>query len=257
MAKRRTARVREAVSLTELFQPDGSEPAVAASLITLGTLALSLNVPVSRLVPLVVEGYLHSPASNVTVADPPPNSYTYVETPSQAALLWLRQWFQPARAKLLFSRADVAEILELSERGVVALAAHCRVPVSYDPALDGLVFSVWAVKRLLMAQASGGVEALRDNGQRFDRQALLWMLLERDPKRMLDPPDFDDALEDELARAAKLPEPSRTARAVALWDQWQDARLLAEAAGGVDPAKVERLDMQFSQLRQLRQDRRR
>ena len=184
-------------------------------------------------------------------------SQTFVHAPPQPALLWLQQWFQPARAKLLFSRADVAELTDLTEKAVTKLAAVCRIPVSYEPALGGLVFSAWAVKRLLMAEASGGVAAVETDSQRFDRQALLWMLLERDPKRALAPPSFDEALEQELSRVAALPEPARTLRSMALWEQWQDARLLADTISRGDLARssspdASGADLSFSRSRPAR-----
>lgn len=211
-------------------------------------MALSLNVPVARLVPLVEQGWLVNTAN---LNGGPVTSQTFVQSPPQPALLWLRQWFQPARAKLLFSRADVAELTGLTEKAVTKLAAICRVPVSYDPALGGLVFSAWAVKRLLMAEASGGVAAVETGSQRFDRQALLWMLLEKDPKHALAPPSFDETLERELTRAANLPESARTMRATSLWEQWQDVKLLADSVRGAVPnaGRLAKADLQFSRLR--------
>ena len=255
MASRRVGALE--MSLVELFLGPGGHgmPVSTPPVITLGTLALSLNVPAARLVPLVEEGWL---VATVDLNGAPPTMQTPLQSPPQPALLWLRQWFQPARAKVLFSRADVAELTGLTEKAVTRLAARCRIPVSYEPALSGLVFSAWAVKRLMLAEAGGSGEATT---QRYDRQALLWMLLEKDPKRALAPPDFSDALEDELARVARLPEPARTLRATALWEQWQDVKLLAQGVAGSEASqasqasqarvqqKLAKADLKFSHLR--------
>jgi hypothetical protein len=141
-------------------------------------------------------------------------------------LLWLRSWFQPAQAKPLLSARDVAELLQVEESTIPGLAAAHDVPPLFDPAL-GMVFSVWAVRRLLMEVLSAGV--------RFDRIALLWFLV-GDPKKTC--PEFEQQLENEIERIASLPEPARSIRRDNLLAQWRDAKICAgvEVPEGVERA---------------------
>ena len=166
----------------------------------LALLAKELNVPISKLLPLVEQGYLRTIDSQ-TVEAPPP-----------AGLLWLRQWFQPVQAKPLFSQSDIAALLEVEESAIPSLLAAHDIPTCHDPAL-GLTVSLWGARRLLLEVLS--------TGARFDRQALLWFLV-GDPASTC--PPFDQRVEDEIQRVAKLPEPARSIRREALLEQWADAK---------------------------------
>ena len=180
--------------------------------ISLSLLAKELNVPPSRLVPLIEQGYIRS-IDGQTVESPPP-----------AGLIWLRNWFQPAHAKPLLSAKDLADLLGIEEKAIPALAAAHDAPVTHDPAL-GLTFSVRAARTLLLEVLSGGV--------RFDRQALLWFLI-GDPGKLC--PDFSENLEREIQRVAELPEPARSIRREAILAQWRDAKAIAGIEG---PESVE------------------
>lgn len=181
---------------------------------SLALLAKELNVPVSRLMPLVEMGYLRAIDSQT------------VESPLPAGLLWLRGWFQPPQAKPLFSAKDIATLLGIEEEAVPALAAAYDVPVGHDPAL-GVTFSVWAARRLIMGVLGTGV--------RFDRQAMLHFLI-GDPAKAC--PRFEQSLENEIQRVAELPEPARSIRRENLLAHWKDAK----AVSGVQaPEKVETL----------------
>lgn len=197
--------------------------------ITLATLAKSLNVPIGRLIPLAQHGYLCGRSVGELSGD------SYVDALPEAALRWLRQWFMPARAKLLFSMGDVAELMKLPSRRVLEVAAAHDVPVMYDEALGGHLFSAWAVKRLLTIRmlpvTRRGKSASQSDGERFDRQALLWRLMEGDPQRAGKLPTFDEALEEEIERVAKLEEPMRGLRARKLMDSFRQTRLVAAATG--------------------------
>lgn len=197
-------------------------PAATSPVITLATLAQSLNVPVSRLLPLARENYLKLQSSG----EPAPNSY--VEVPPAAALQWLRQFLQPAQAKPLFTLEDVADLLGLSEQDTKEAAASYDIPVTLDSAL-GLLFSMWAVRELARVLTAAGVDHAQS--QRFDRQALVHFLLGDAVQNQVTvtPPTFEHALEIELERVAALPEPQRSTRAAALWQQWRDARVVAES----------------------------
>lgn len=171
---------------------------------SISLLARELNVPVSRVLPLIEEGYIHRIGPET------------VEAPSAAGLEWLRSWFQPALAKPLLSQSDMAELLEVEGKDIPGLAAAHDIPVTYDAAL-GLTFSLWSARRLLL-------EVL-GTGERFDRIALLWFLLGNPASAC---PPFEDRLEKEIARIASLPEPTRSVRREALLGQWRDAQAVAD-----------------------------
>lgn len=172
-------------------------------------LARELNVPVSRVLPLIDEGYIRRVGPET------------VEAPQPAGLAWLRSWFQPAQAKPLFSKKDIADLLEIEESAVPRLLAAHDIQAVYDPAL-GLAVSAWGTRRLLMEVLS--------KGPRFDRQALLWFLIGNPIDAC---PPFDEMIEQEIERIAQLPEPTRSTRKEALLKQWQDA----EAVAGVGCSK--------------------
>lgn len=201
------------VPLADIFQSDiGS----TASTITLANLATTLGVLPSRLFPLCAEGYL------VPLTDPPLTQQTLVPTPSAAAISWMRGWFQSAQAKPLFSREDLAALLDCPVKEVLGLAQQYGVPVVRDEAL-GWLFSTFAAHKLLF-HVLGGREVTR-----YDRIALLHWLLEGDPGKVLAAPQYSDAMEQELARAAKLDEPARSIRTQHLLEAMQDAEQLAES----------------------------
>lgn len=231
-----------AVSVSELFDRETAIDGLPAPEITLGALAVSLNVPTMRLRPLAEHGYL-------TITKPSSLlSGIVVLMPPQRAVRWLRQWFQPARAKTLFSAADIADLLNLPQREVVKLAARFDLPTSYEAALGGLLWSTWSVKRMLAAVSGQAVPAAL--GMRFDRQAMLHAVLETDPARALRPPTYSDALEAEIARVAALPPTERALRSAALWGQWLDAKAVAEACPTPPaPATLARLERKILRLR--------
>jgi hypothetical protein len=184
-------------NLQEAFSESG--PAT----ISLATLATSLNVLVARLLPLVGTHLQQASPSAVTSA-------TLVHTPSPAALIWMRQWFMPAHEKLLFSREDLAGLLDVPAKEVLRLAAEHAIPTVYDDGF-GWMFSAWAARTLLVKSLAGRAEM---QTQRFDKIALLWFLLEKDPNSM---PRFTERFEEELGRISELEEPARSLRSLELW----------------------------------------
>lgn len=185
--------------------------------VTLGGLAVALNVTVERLEPLVHGGWLRARSAGKLT------SHSWIDAPTEAAMAWLRQWFQPVLEKPMFSRQDMAELLGVSIKEVLTVAAAHNVPVIYDPGL-GHMFSVWAARNLLQKVLSGG----REDSCRFDRQAILWNLLEGDPQRCGRMPKFDEQLEMEIDRVAHLEEPIRTTRSMALIGQFRDAKVIID-----------------------------
>jgi hypothetical protein len=210
-----------AMSVSELFDPETAEDGQPAPEVSLSALALALNVTPSRLISLVTHGYLtlvrHSAVPGASV----------VRLPPKRALDWMRGWFLPARAKALFSAADIADLLNIAQRDVVKISARYGLPTTFDPGLGGLLWSTFAVRQMM--RALGGEVAAERVLPRFDRQAMLHALLETDPKRAPVPPTFSQQLEDEIRRVSALPEDQRRLRVAALWDQLQDAKTCALA----------------------------
>jgi hypothetical protein len=199
--------------LSQIFEQEG-EP----SLITLANLSQSLNVPIDRLEPLCEHGWIKLRSQGKIT------SQSYVEAPSGAALRWMRQWFQPLWDKPMFSQQDMAQLLNVEAKLVLEVAAAHDAPVIYDPGF-GHMFSVWSAKTLLAKMLGGGrVDS------RFDRQAMIWNLLDGDPRRVGELPKFDEQLEIEIERVAKLEEPMRSMRSMALVDQFRDAQIILESA---------------------------
>lgn len=230
------------MSVSELFDRETAIDGLPAPEITLSALAISLNVPVARLLPLASAGYLTITKPSSTPA------HCVVLAPPQRAVRWLRQWFLPARAKTLFSAADIAELLNLPARDVLRLAARFDVPTTFDSALGGLLWSTYAVR--MMFRAISGLPEEERLVPRFDRQAMIHALLEGNPAKELSPPKYTDALEQEIKRVAQLPEDLRRIRAAQLWDQWLDARVVAEASPEPpSEGKVAQFDRRIARLR--------
>lgn len=125
--------------------------------------------------------------------------------------------FMLAQDKPLFTLQDVSELLGVKRAEVLRLARRFNVSVA------NAMFSAWQVRQLIVGLQTGKTE-----GVRFDRCALVWQLLRHrdDP---LEPPTFQEAWEQEIARVAQLPEPARTLRSQALWGQMADAQSVASA----------------------------
>lgn len=220
--------------LSQIFEPPNAGDAPA---MTMGNLAVALNVPLSRLEPLALHGWIKLRSAG------PITSKSLITSPTEAAISWLRQWFQPVFAKPMFSRLDVAQLLDIDAKDVLELAAAHDVPVIYDPAM-GHMFSVWATRNLLKKVLSGG----REDSIRFDRIAMLWHLMEGDPQRVAEIPRFDEKLEQEIARVAQLAEPMRSTRSMALVSQFQDARAVLGACDSPCEPLVEACEKKLSTL---------
>lgn len=215
--------------LRELFAEPAlaSRSAVPRPLISLATLATSLGCGLAALLPLAEHGLLRMHSV------PPLSGASLVEPVPEAALLWLRGWLLPAQAKPLLSAGDLAALLEVTPATVASLAAEHDVPVTWDRALGGIVLSVWAARKLVLAMlgGAGAGAAASDEAARFDRQALLGWLLAGDPEAILAQPplSYSAALEKEIERVAGLTEPTRSMRAAALVQQFDEARRVFEA----------------------------
>jgi hypothetical protein len=218
----RIADVNMLPTLKEIFR-SSDEPKLA----TAGTLAGSLSLTIEQLEPFVDAGYIKARSS------PPLTTQSWIEIPPEAALTWMRSWFQPPQAKPLLSAADMSALLEIEQGEVVKLAARHSIPVTRDPIL-GWLFSVWGAQKLITCMLRGRPS---NYSPRFDRQAMLWWLLQDDPERVATVPSYNEELEQEIQRVSRLKEPTKTLRAQAIIAQFREAREIAEAAG-VDTAAV-------------------
>lgn len=212
---------RKSLVLRDIFVVD------TTTLITLGSLAKSLNATQAQLEPLARSGFLHLESR------PPITSDSQVGMPPPAAIQWMRHWFQPAQAKPLFSIEDVADLLEVRPKDVMKLAAQHDIPLVHEEGLGGLgwALSMWATRQLVRMGLShrvgrgGGLQS----APRFDRAAILWALMQGDPAMAATPPPFSEVWEQELARVAALPAEARGMRAAELWKSLQDAQAVKEA----------------------------
>ena len=132
-----------------------------------------------------------------------------------------------ARERPLFTRAEVAELLEVPVLDVLKLAAAYDIGWVQSTTGIGPQFSARAVKQMIRATLT----MHNNNGEsglaRFDRAALVWYMLEDQPNRSTAPPVYKQRFEQELTRVAKLDEPARTLRIAELQAAWKDAKVIA------------------------------
>lgn len=203
--------------------------------ITLAMLAKELNVIVGRLVPLVEFGWLALVDGQIAASISPS---ILIQCPSPAAITWLRQFFLPPQAKPIFTIEDVQGLLaeagvDLPLDDIARLVTDYGIPCQFDPGLGGksgrgLLLSWQSARKLVLEVLTGG-RRQEWNQVRYDRQAMLWFLLQRDPSLASRPPDFQEKLEEEISRIANLPEPQRSIRAATLLEQWEDAKAVANS----------------------------
>ncbi len=135
-----------------------------------------------------------------------------------------------ARERPLFTRAEVAELLDVPVLDVLKLAAAYNVGwVATGKNAAGPQFSARAVKQLLRATLATRESAADGTLARFDRAALVWYLLNGMPGRTAEPPRYRRRFEQELARVAKLAEPARSLRIAELQSAWKDAGVIARS----------------------------
>jgi hypothetical protein len=198
--------------LKEIFAHEPAEKPVHMSV---ANLCKALNVGVSDIAPFIQQRYIKLVSAGHI------SSQATIEAIPEAAIIWMRSWFLPVQAKPLFSLENIADLLNVTVREVLPLCAQHEIPVTRDPVL-GFTLSIWAARMLLLRTIRG-----REHTARFDRIALLHRILEKDPEKASQPPSFDQELEDELERVAKLDEPTRSLRSAQIWENLNDARLIA------------------------------
>jgi hypothetical protein len=195
--------------LAELF----ARPSAAdSSWLTLNALAKSLGATPERLYPLALGGWLHLREQSRRL-----DCYSQVLLPTERALQWMRSWFLPAQDKPLFSLEDAAILLATPAKSLLLMAELHDVPMTLDLVL-GATFSQTAIQKLLRMKLANDSGPLR-----FDRQAILSHFLGRS-----EPLSFDELLEAEIERIARLSEPERTLRSEHLARAYRESSTVAE-----------------------------
>lgn len=197
--------------------------------ISLSTLAERLDVPVARLLPAIEHGYI-----KLIISDPPT-----VYEPPPGAIEWLREMYAPLALRPLLTIEQVTDILNFRIQDIRRLCLDYDIQIQMDPVF-GELMSLASFHRLYQCLYN------QRNPARFDRQALLWIMLQvTDPeswRRLFKPPNFLARLEVEIDRISKLKEPARTSMALNFWDRWSSARTVAEVVAKAKGLELGRYD---------------
>lgn len=151
---------------------------------------------------------------------------TVVKQPTPAKMEWIKQMLKPLNLRPLIRLREVAEMLGLRPIDLRERCSAKNLKFFRDPAY-GELLTPQDVGRVLRA----GIVDTRVAGRwRFDRMSLLQFLTGdewgREMRYKVLP--YSVYLEREVKRIAKLPEPNRTLRAVALYEAFQDAKSLSK-----------------------------
>ena len=214
-------------------------PVAASDHITVRTLAAELGVEPERIRALVDRQYIRIIKAEPYLED------CIVARPYAAGMKWLKRMFAPLRMIPLIPISYVSDLLGI--RHVSEVRHFClnyNITIYDDPVFEETInisdfYKLWR-----------GIFLSKFN--RFDSQMMLFMFAnvkgpkDRNPRLM----GYDDALEQEIRRVAKMPEPDRTFRAVALYESFRNAikisavRRMYEAkvmAPKINPEKIENL----------------
>ncbi len=199
-----------------------------AKAINLAELAERIGVPAQRLLPAIKCGYIRLISSQPPVVyEPPP-----------AAVAWLRGMFTPLMLRPFLTIEMVAQLENITVNDVRSLALSYDIPIIADECFSEL-FTISAFYKFHQS-----LHHYR-NPSRFDRQAIIVALMRAaDPenyKADVKPPTFSVRLEKEIRRIAKLREPFKTEQALRLWEQFSEAKGVADciaAARGLEPATI-------------------
>lgn len=183
--------------------------------IPLQELAESLNVDPSRLLPAIKCGYIKVVTSNPPVVyEPPP-----------AAIKWLRSMYEPILMRPFLEINMVAELEDIPVPDVRRLCLSYDIPIHMDECF-GELLTIMEFRKLHVCLHH------YKEPSRFDRQAMLVNLMRvADPETFnadLKPPPYSVRLEKEIRRISKLPEPRRTEMALMLWEQFSEAKTIAD-----------------------------
>jgi hypothetical protein len=144
-----------------------------------------------------------------------------VGKPKPAAMTWLRQTTGMIPMIPMIPVRHVAELL--ATRGVKTLLLEHGIQVYVDAALGELI-TVASFHRLFNLIYPWHLRS------RYDRQMLLAVLTGIDAgsgSAFVKPKPYDQKLEDEIRRVARLPQPQRSIRGMEIYDAYKDAKTIA------------------------------
>ena len=175
-----------------------------------------LGVTTERLRPLVENGHLRVRVPSDSL------SSTIVARPGQRALEWLRTMFQPLEMRPVIPLKEVGKLWRTTEREIIATCKHYRIPIYSEPVF-GYLMSFDSLKRYGRARRKYHKPKPLDRAGflRFYRSEIC-----HEPWKS--PPRYSERLEMEINRIARLPQPHRTFRSMALIEAFQDARTVTE-----------------------------
>lgn len=155
---------------------------------------------------------------------------TKIAHPGGYAIRWLRLMLLPLPQRPLFTLTEVAEMAQMMSpkgdraEGLPLLRKICAsyvISIHVDEAFGELLSPQGFIR--LLDTLFGYREPMR-----FDRVALVeWMRGLKTGQRLRSNLPYSRLLELEIRRIARLKEPERTMRAVALWESYYDAKRVA------------------------------
>jgi hypothetical protein len=198
---------------------------VAVERITLADLAVELNVPARRLLPLISHCYLKTVLRHESLES------TIVERPSPEVLDWLKTMFAPLELRPMVPIRDAAALVEKHPKIFRKLCLHYKIPLHDDPVFREII-SIESLRKLQLAIYES------ENPVRIDRQALIVLLagLKGFTKTEMRP--YNARLESEIRRIIKLKEPRRTLMAVDFWKTYIDAEQFVGCMGSLDEETI-------------------
>lgn len=189
-----------------LTAPEGPET------ISLSELASNLGIDKEQLLPLIDKGYLKVIEGEM------------VALPGRAAFEWLKGMFAPLPLRPMVSTEMVASLTGMEEQNVRRMYAFYGIPVQQD-LIWGELITIEGLY-LLWEKTSEF-----NDPTRFDRQAFISLFQQKGKVLRTKPLEFSEKLEIEIVRICKLPPIRREFAAAALWDAFEHARTIQEAAG--------------------------
>lgn len=217
-------------SLQQLLQR--KNPVPKSEYVAIRDLARELRVDPERLRPLIDRCYLTILEMRDYLDD------CMVARPAPAAIAWLRMMFLPVSLRPMLSTEMAAQAVGVPVNALRSLCLAYNVQLQDDPALGELISMKGLHSVITALYSNKGVN-------RFDRQALLCMLSRTTKGAVPKMQSYSVRLEQEISRIAKLPEPDRSFRAVALYDAYQESKIVQEciskyrAVTRVDTGEIE------------------
>ena len=205
------------------LRPPSTAPIPQSQYITIQALADRLSATPGKIHALISSGYLRS------------LSKTEVALPPASVMDWLKGMVAPIEMRPLITMGELGDLASMTIDDVRKLCVSYSIPISVDPCFGDMV-------SLSGALAFFKNLSIYSESAHFDRaHLLLWMMGIGKDKLNKSPIPYDQRLEMEIARIAKLREPERTMRAVELLGRFTDAQTLAQSVIAM-PNRVGKLE---------------